>query len=75
MKRTKPWTDQEIELAKKLFENAKASNRLKQRRVLAVSAGLSGGPTRTAWSEVTWRDYLPDARKSIEDRNGSPMTE
>lgn len=67
MPKKRPWTDQELELARRLFENAKSAGKLKPPRAMAVVGLRSGGPNRTAWSQPDWRWYLREARVMIEN--------
>lgn len=66
----KPYTGEEIELAKQLYAHALATNTVKARRGL-IAVGFSNGAIHTASCEVTWRDYLPDARAILEKRRAA----
>lgn len=60
------WTQTEIKLAKELHAKAKEAGRLPVPRTLAVMGSLSGGPVVSAKAaEVTWSDYLPEARQRL----------
>lgn len=65
-KQKRPYTAAEIERAKSLFAKAQAAGTLKAPAAIAALA-LSNGYRRTVTqSEVTYRDYLRDARRALE---------
>lgn len=68
----KPYTDEEKALAQRLYAEALASGTLKAAPGL-FAVGFSSGATMSKSREVTWRDYLRDARKILSrPRPGGP---
>ncbi len=68
-RRSAPYTDAEIALAKRLFAQAQASGTLKPPRGL-IAIALSNGYRRSVSQSVTYRDYLHDARQRLSLRVG-----
>ncbi len=58
------YTAEERQLAKQLWETAKASGMLK-RAGLATAIRQNTGETSTASMECTWLSYLPEAREQL----------
>ena len=65
MTRKTPFTPDEIALAEKLFARVKTTNTLKPPRVIAALALSNGFRQSVTASEVTYRDYLRDARRVL----------
>jgi hypothetical protein len=66
MTQEKTSTEDEIELAIKLFAEAKANGALRAPRPIAASIGRSHGIGHSVKaSTVTWRDYLVVARLAL----------
>lgn len=65
MTRKTPFTPDEIALAEKLFARAKTTNTLKPPRAIAALALSNGFRQSVTASEVTYRDYLRDARRVL----------
>lgn len=65
MSKKKPYTSAEIALAKQLFAEAAAAGTLKPGRGL-FAAAFSDGRRVTRSQEVTFQDYLEDARRDLE---------
>lgn len=63
-RKSAPYTDAEIALAKRLFEQAQASGTLKPPRGL-IAIALSNGYRQSVSQAVTFRDYLRDARHRL----------
>ena len=60
-----PYTDEEIALAKSMFERAQARGEARP-RAIAVMVGLSTPKARHAvYHEPTYRDYLRQARTKL----------
>ncbi|MDH0909638.1 hypothetical protein N5C66_04525 [Rhizobium pusense] len=62
------YSQQEISLAKRLYGRARMSGTLKRPRAIAALALSNGYRSVVTASEVTFRDYLPDARRTLRDR-------
>ena len=67
-KQTRRYTSAEHDFAQKLFANAKANGILKAPRALAALALSNGYRQTVTASAVTYRDYLPEARRTLEAR-------
>ena len=65
------YTSQEVELAKRLFERAKAAGILKRPRAIAALVSNNGFRQVVTASSVTFRDYLSDARALLARRRAS----
>lgn len=63
-RKSAPYTDAEIALAKRLFAQAQASGTLKPPRGL-IAVALSNGYRQSVSQTVTYRDYLRDARQRL----------
>lgn len=68
-RKSAPYTDAEIALAKRLFVQAQASGTLKPPRGL-IAIALSNGYSQSVSQAVTYRDYLRDARQRLSLRLG-----
>lgn len=68
-RKSAPYTDAEIALAKRLFAQAQASGTLKPPRGL-IAIALSNGYRQSVSQTVTYRDYLRDARQRLSLRIG-----
>jgi hypothetical protein len=68
-RKSAPYTDTEIALAKRLFAQAQASGTLKPPRGL-IAIALSNGYRQSVSQTVTYRDYLRDARQRLSLRVG-----
>ena len=64
-KNSEPYTEEEIALAQELFAKHRADGTLKHSAGLISSITLSDQVHRSACRTVTWRDYLPEARRSL----------
>ncbi len=64
-----PYSDTEIALAKRLFAKAQANRTLKSARGLIATA-LGNGYRQSISRAVTYRDYLRDARQRLSPRVG-----
>jgi hypothetical protein len=62
------YTSEEEQLAKQLWETAKANGTLK-RAALGSVTRLSTGEASTVSMECTWRSYLPEARELLRPRH------
>jgi hypothetical protein len=66
MSRTAKFNREEIALAKRLFFSDQAKDSVKSPRPIAVVTTIGARRTRTLFqSEVTYRDYLRDARRML----------
>lgn len=64
MKKTVSFTASDKALARRLFADAKANGTLKAPQAIAAIGSQSGGPIDVVMrSQVTFRDYLRDARR------------
>lgn len=68
-RKSAPYTEPEIALAKRLFAQAQASGTLKPPRGL-IAIALSNGYRQSVSQAVTYRDYLRDARQRLSLRVG-----
>ncbi|WP_028745402.1 hypothetical protein [Rhizobium mesoamericanum] len=68
-RKSAPYTDAEIALAKRLFAQAQASGTLKPPRGL-IAIALSNGYRQSVSQTVTYQDYLRDARQRLSLRVG-----
>lgn len=64
------YTAAEIELANKMFASAKVNGTLKAPRAIAALALTNGYRQTITQSEVTFRDYLRDARQALAECGG-----
>lgn len=69
-KQRRQYTTAEIELANKMFANAKVNGTLKAPSAIAALAIRNGYRQTITQSEVTFRNYLRDARQALAERGG-----
>lgn len=68
-RKSAPYTDAEIALAKRLFAQAQANGTLTPLRGL-IAIALSNGYRQSVSQTVTYRDYLRHARRRLSLRAG-----
>lgn len=61
-------TKEEQDLAKKLWEQAKADNNLKRTGVAVMISRSNPSRRLSVSAEGTWRAYLPEARAMLNQR-------